>query len=84
MFPKEDVGVIRVFWKALQEAGTLGPLLLPSTLKPLSIESSSLEASVEQMFESWPRVSCKLLSVGLNPLLTTRYEFLVESMRCWR
>ena len=84
MFPKEDVGVIRVFWKALQEAGTLGPLLLPSTLMPLSIESSSLEASVEQMFESWQRVSSQLFSLGLNPLLTTRCEFLDDSMRCCR
>ena len=79
MFPKEDLGVIRVFWNALQEAGTLVPVLGFSTLMPLSMDSNSLEASVEQTFESWQRMSCKLLSFCRKPLLTTRCEFLVES-----
>ena len=46
MFPKEDLGVIKVFWNALQEAGTFVPVLGFSTLMPLSMDSNSLEASV--------------------------------------
>ena len=84
MFPNEDLGVIKVFWKALQEAGTFVLGLWFSTLMPLSMESNNLDASVEQMFESWQRMSCKLLSFCRKPLLTTRCEFLVESKISYR
>ena len=79
--PKEEVGVIRVFWNALHEAGTL--LLWASVLEPLSIESKSFEASVEHTFDSCPLMSRKLLSAGFNAPFSTRYETLVDSTRAF-